>query len=346
MEISTNQNILDCSAILKADLFSTLLEGEHRSVVSHSSLLQLRKGGILFRAGEKASHFFLVIEGGIRIYKTGSDEIDNEVARFASGDVIGDFDFARGADYDACAEATEDSYLIMFPGYGLTLEQFALEVPHLVSKILLSSIDMMTNRIKKTRKLIMENMTWVQEIQRKAYEDPGTGLWKQTFLSDEINRILEEPSALLLLKPDRFKILVDSRGHDAGDEAMVRIALILKNITRRLGRGWPLRFKSNETGLFINKCDLSEAKMLAENLHKAIAELPAVAPLGNIPAFQFTGTIVWGVWPQDEIVWDSLLQGSLEMLLDSWRAGGDRVVHFVKKNTNSNDLDKPPEFFL
>ena len=319
---------LDCSAILKADLFSSLLEGEHRLVVSHSGFLQLRRGGVLFAAGEQAKHFFLLVEGSIRVYKTLPDAAEDEVARFASGDIIGDFDFARGAVYDACAQAIEDSYLIMFPGYGLSMDQFALETPHLVSKILLSSIEMMTNRIKETRKITMENMSWVQEIQRKAYEDPGTGLWKQSFLDDEINSILEEPTALIRLKPDRFKILVDSRGHEAGDEAMIRIALILKNFTRRIGRGWPLRFMSNETGLFINKYSSAEAEALAENLHSAIAALPALPPHDGTPAFSFTGTVAWGVWPLDDMVWNSLFQGSGELLLNAWKDGGNKVVHY------------------
>lgn len=323
------ENILDCAPILKADLFSSLLPGEHNLVLSRSGFFQLRKGSVLFKPGEMAQHFYLLLEGVIRVYKVLSEEREDEVARFTPGDVIGDFDFARGAMYDACAEATEDASLIMFPAYGLEMNQFALEAPHTVSKILLASIEMMTNRIKSTRKIIMENLSWVQELHRKAYEDPGTGLWKQTFLADEIDRILEEPTALIMLKPDRFKILVDSRGHIAGDEAMIHIALILKNITRKLGKGWPLRFKSNVTGLLVNKCSPSEAEMLAKELRAAVIALPPVPAMGNIPAFPFTGTVVWGVWPQDEASWETLLLDSEKLLLDVWQEGGNKVVHYT-----------------
>ena len=329
------ERILDCSPILKAELFSSLLESDQETVISHSGFLQLRKGGILFAPGEMAKHFFFLLEGSIRVYKTGPDEKEDEVARFAQGDVIGDFDFARSAAYDACAQAEEDSCLIMFPSFGHTMEQFALETPHTVSRIMLAAIEMMTTRIKSTRKILMENMSWVHELHRKAYEDPGTGLWKQTFLTDEINRILEEPTALILLKPDRFKILVDSRGHSAGDEAMIRIAMILKNMTRRLGRGWPLRFKSNETGLLINKCSSSETETLAEVLRDSVAALPPVPGQGEIPSFSFSGTVVWGVWPKDEKTWEYLFNGSNKILLDSWKAGGSRVVHYSRNLVNA-----------
>jgi CRP-like cAMP-binding protein len=319
---------IDPSPIQKAELFSTLLPKEIDFVTSRSGILQLRQGGVLFCPGERANHFYMLVSGSIRVYRSREDGGEDEMARFTPGDTIGDFDFARGAEYDAHAEALEDSELIMFPGYGLTMDSFALEEPHTISRIFLKSIEMMTGRIKSTQRLILENMSWVQELHRRAYEDPGTGLWKQAFLKDEINRILEDPTALIMLKPDRFKILVDSRGHGAGDEAMIRIAMVLKNVTRRFGHGWPLRFKSNEVGLLLNKCGPAQAEKIAAELHKSIAALkPVPASAGN-PAFFFTGTVTWSVWPVSDPSWDTLFQGSYDLLLDTWRDNGDRVVHF------------------
>jgi diguanylate cyclase (GGDEF)-like protein len=300
-------------------------------VISRSGILQLRKGGHLFSPGEKAEHFYMLVRGGIRVFKPRSDGGEDEMARFTVGDSIGDFDFARGAEYDAYAEATEDSELIMFPGFGLSMNAFALEEPHTISRIFLSAIVMVTGRIKSTQKIIVENMSWVQELHRRAYEDPGTGLWKQSFLTDEINRILEVPTALIMLKPDRFKILVDSRGHGAGDEAMVHIAAVLRNITRRVGRGWPLRFKSNEVGILINKCKPDQAEKIAAELHRALAALKPVPAMGEFPAFSFTATVVHTVWPVDESSWETLFKESYELLMDTWKAGGDRIVHYKRK---------------
>jgi diguanylate cyclase (GGDEF)-like protein len=321
---------IDPSPIQKAELFSTLLEKEIDFVISRSGILQLRREGRLFSPGERASRFFMLLEGAIRVYKFRSDGGEEEMARFTPGDTIGDFDFARGAAYDAFAEAVEDSVLVMFPGYGLSMENFTLEEPHTISRIFLSSIVMTTGRIKSTRRVIGERF---QEFQRRMYEDPGTGLWKQSFLTDEINRILEDPTALIMLKPDRFKILVDSRGHGAGDEAMVRIATILKNVSRRLGQSWPLRFKSNEVGILINKCGPAQAEETAHELHKAIAALSPVPAQGGLSEFSFTATVSYAVWPQDDGAWEKLFQGNYALLLDTWRADGNRVVHYHKETT-------------
>jgi len=315
------------SAIVKSDIFSNLLPDEKNSIMDRTGIITLKKGASLFSQGDKAEHFYLLREGLIRIFKPLEDGGDEEIARFTPGDIIGDFDFARRAEYDAQAEALADSTLVMFPSSGITIDSFALEMPHIVSRLLLNSAVMVTSRIKSTRKLIMENMPWVQELSRTAYEDPGTGLWKQTFLTDEIERLLEDPVALIMLKPDRFKILVDALGHDAGDKAMVKIAAILKGITRRLGRGWALRFKSNETGLLINTCNAAQAESLARSLSDAIAALPVVS-MGSGDDFSFTGSIVWGIWPADNGYWPSFFEGVYALLMTTWKTGGNSIVRY------------------
>jgi diguanylate cyclase (GGDEF)-like protein len=319
--------------ITKTELFNNFNTEEINFVVSHSDILKLPKGAFLFSAGEKADHFYILTEGAIRVYKSRSDGGEDEMAKFTAGDTIGDFDFARGANYDACAKAGEDSKLVKFPCDGYTIDSLAKEEPGVVCRILLNAILLMTGRIKSTQKLILENMPWVQELHRRVYEDSSTGLLKQSLINDEIINVLNDPAALIMLKPDRFKTLVDSRGHSAGDEAMIRIAIILKNITRQLGHGWALRFKSNETGLIINNCSYSLAEKIAKELYDAIAAMEPVPAQGDIPAFHFSATISWARWAQDGINWDGLLNGNYAALLDAWRAGGERIIHYSNTDT-------------
>ena len=321
---------VDLTLLQKTELFSSLDQNEIDFVVSRSGTLNLPKGQLLFSSGERASRFFVLIAGEIRVFRSNSDGSEDEMARFTAGDTIGDFDFARDAEYDACAEAAKDSCLIVFPGNGRTMDSLTAEEPHTVCNILLNAIVMMTRRIKSTHKLILENMSWVKELHRRAYEDPGTGLWKQILIADEITGVLNDPSALIMLKPDRFKTLVDSRGHSVGDEAMIRIATILKNIVRKTGRGWPIRFKSNEVGIIINDCDISFAEKTAVELAGAIAALEPVPALGEFPEFSFSATVVWSLWSMDDSEWESLFHGTYAALMDSWRAGEEKIVHYSK----------------
>ncbi|MCL2130634.1 MAG: cyclic nucleotide-binding domain-containing protein [Treponema sp.] len=320
----------DFSSILNSVLFSNLLPSEKQFIINHTGFLQIQKGEALFSPNKKADHFYILVEGAIRVYKTQEGGGEAEIALFAPGDTIGDYDFARNAEYDAFAEALDVSLLIVFPGMGFTLEKLIPEAPNVISRILLNCVIMITSRIKNTRKLIFENMSWVQELHRRIHEDPGTGLWKQSFISEERNQILEDPMALIMLKPDRFKHLVDTLGHDEGDRAMIKIAVILKNITRKIGRGWALRIRSNETGILINKCEASKAESLARSLFESIADLTPV-PLGaGGEVFSFSGTIAWGVWPLDDSSWDSFYDGIYKLMTDTWKDGGNRVVRYKK----------------
>jgi diguanylate cyclase (GGDEF)-like protein len=318
----------DSLLIQRVDLFESLSDQEQTAVKSRAGVIQLRRKARLFSLGDRAERFYVLLTGSIRVFRPGTDGVDDELARFAPGDTIGDFDFARRALYDASAEASEDSFLLMFPGFGITMDDFIRDEPHAASKIYLNSLRMITSRTKVTQKIIMKNISWLQELHRLAYEDPGTGLWKQSLLDNEINQILEAPTAFIMLKPDRFKILVDTRGHTVGDEAMTRIAAVLKNSARRLGRGWPLRFKSNETGILIPQCDVSQAEIMARNLLAAVAALEPVPPQDDYPAFSFTAAISWGMWPEDHGDWNTLLQGVYALLLETWRTGGNRLSRY------------------
>ena len=324
---------IDPALMRKSELFSNLRQDEIDFVISYSDTLTLPKKDLLFLSGEKAAHFYILISGEIHVYKQNSDGSEEVMAKFTSGDIIGEFDFVRGAEYDAYAEATKNSHLFVFPGFGFTMDSLAQKEPHTVCNIQLNAIMTMTGRIKSTRKLILENMSWVKELHRRAYEDPGTGLWKQVLINDEIKNVLNDPSALIMLKPDRFKILVDSRGHSAGDEAMIRIAAILKDFNRRHGQGWSLRFKSNEVGIIVNNCESSSAEKAARELADSISAMDPVPAQGEIPEFTFSATVAWALWANDDPEWDSFFQGTYTALLDAWRAGGDRIVHYAKAVT-------------
>lgn len=320
------------SALMESDFFSNLLPYEKKILADHAEIIALPKGDVLFSPGDKAERIYLLSSGILRIFKPLDGGTDEEIAYFTPGDLIGDFDFARGARYNAQAEALENSSLVMFPRYGLTMDSFAQEMPGIAARLLLNSAAMVTERIKSTRKLIAENISLVRELHRKAYEDPGTGLWKYTFLADETDRILEEPMALIMIKPDRFKVLVDSLGHAAGDKAMLQIARVLKSFPYRLGRGWALRFRSNETGILINKCSAAEAESLAHSLSQAISALApiplATSDVSSHAAFSFSASIAWGIWPDDNRDWQTLTEGLYDLLMEVWKDGGDKIVRY------------------
>jgi diguanylate cyclase (GGDEF)-like protein len=86
----------------------------------------------------------------------------------------------------------------------------------------------MVARLRESRK----------ELERLSVTDDLTGLYNRRYLMDTLanelrrSRRLEHPCALLMADVDHFKEYNDTYGHLAGDDALLRIAAVLREATR------------------------------------------------------------------------------------------------------------------
>lgn len=307
----------------KAELFSGLIDDDLSFVVERVEAIELKRGEVLFSQGERARRFFIVRSGQIGIYRADDMAGERELARYVAGDVLGDFDFAIGSNYDATARASSDVELIAFPSDGLSMQDLALERPDASARIFLRSLSMISSRLRSTQRLISENSPWIRELRRQIYTDPATGLWSRAFLDEEVPRNLEEPTSVVMLKPDRFKELVDSRGHGAGDEAMALIAGILVGRTEALGRGWAIRLRSNETAVVLPACGAEEATAAARELAAEVGRMEPESARGSL--FRFTASLSLAVWPADGGDFKRLVEDAYGLLTRAWKDGGNRL---------------------
>jgi diguanylate cyclase (GGDEF)-like protein len=120
---------------------------------------------------------------------------------------------------------------------------------------------------------------------RLIFEDELTGLHNRRFLlsyfEHKIHWDQDEhfPLSLLILDVDLFKSINDTYGHDAGDEALVFIAGLLKEIAGQ--DGYPVRFGGDEFMVLLPRTELSKAVTLAHNLHQLTKERPLALPDGK-----------------------------------------------------------------
>ena len=305
----------------RSELFHALTDEDLAYFASRSTICRIQRGRRLFRSGDFAQRFFIVQDGSIRVFRRRSDGSDDIMALFAPGDAVGDFDFARGSAYDAFADAVADSELLAFPGRGLHFEDLARERPSAAARLKLRSLAMISSRLRSTNKLISENSPWVRELRRQAYEDPGTGLWSRVFLDEEIAGAVKGATAVVVLKPFRFKDLVDDRGHSAGDIAMSRIAAVLKRLAEFFGRGWAVRVRSNETALVVPIRTPGEAAQVAAAVEREISLIEPFAAEGPHPAWSFTAAVAYASWPSDGELWDVLFGAVYDACLAAWKDG-------------------------
>jgi diguanylate cyclase (GGDEF)-like protein len=311
----------------KAELFSNLLDDDLAYVAGKVDLITKEAGTLLFAQGQRARRFFIVRSGEIGVYRSDEGALERaperELARYIAGDVIGDFDFATGAAVDATVRAMSRAQLVAFPREGASMEDLAGEKPDAAARILLRSLSMISSRLRSTQRLISDNSPWVRELRRQIYTDSATGLWSRAFLDEELHRNLEKPTALVMVKPDRFKELNDAHGHSAGDEAMAILSGILVQETERLGRGWALRLRSNETAVVVPGCAASEATSTARRLAAAVESMDL--PVARGTGFSFTASMSLAVWPEDGDDWKRLVEDSYGLLTRAWKDGGSRL---------------------
>ncbi|HRY55506.1 MAG TPA: diguanylate cyclase [Spirochaetia bacterium] len=326
----------EAAALLRgSELLSGLPEEDLAYAASRAELVALPAGGLLFGPGERAKRFYVVRSGEIGVYRAeeGREGLSpgRELARYVAGDAIGDFDFAVGAVLDAEARADAGAEALAFPRRGMGMQDLARERPEAAARILLRALSMISSRLRSTQRLISENAPWVRELRHQIYTDAATGLWSRAFLDEEVPRSLEEPTAIILLKPDRFKELNDQHGHQAGDQAMSALSGILAAQAERLGRGWAIRMRSNETAVVVPRCAAEEALGLAARLSAAVAAMRVPVD----PRFAFTASLAVAVWPDDRPDWKRLVEEAYGLLTRAWRAGGDRILRLGAEGEGS-----------
>ncbi len=141
-----------------------------------------------------------------------------------------------------------------------------------------TDLDLLMARVQT----LLDFKSYLDTCEEAAFTDHLTGLANrrrfERQLEREITRTLRytRPFCLLLLDIDHFKQVNDTFGHEAGDEAIRRIAKILQAGTR--GIDTAARIGGEEFALILTETELSGGLEVAERLRLAIKseEIPIV----------------------------------------------------------------------
>jgi diguanylate cyclase (GGDEF)-like protein len=113
-----------------------------------------------------------------------------------------------------------------------------------------------------------------RELERLSVTDALTGLYNRRLLMEnmvhEVQRSsrTEQPFSILLMDIDDFKGFNDSYGHQAGDQALVMVAQIIRESVRVMDS--VARYGGEEFVVVLPETDLPEAADTAERIRSAI----------------------------------------------------------------------------
>jgi diguanylate cyclase (GGDEF)-like protein len=131
--------------------------------------------------------------------------------------------------------------------------------------------------LRARARTLLELKQYLDSCQEAAFTDHLTGLANRRRFERQLEREAARTErynrtfCLLLVDIDNFKEVNDTHGHDAGDEALRRVANVIQSGTRGIDTG--ARIGGDEFAVILPETDLERGLEVAERLRSAIAAL-------------------------------------------------------------------------
>lgn len=307
-----------------SDIFAELSAEERSAVERHSTYLTVKADQSIFTEGDRGSNFYVIERGEVLIRQQEDESRSRDVARFIAGESFGELDVLRGSDRSATAVATTETRVLVFPAPPDRFEDVLDREPVVFARVLQKLIAFLAGRIRSTNQLLSENSSWVRELRRQVYSDKLTGLYNTAFLKDSMKSFPAadaEASSILMLKPDGFKDINDTYGHEVGDKTIQILARVFQKWVD--AEGSAIRYRGNEFAALLPGIDRRRTRALAEELRNHVHAIDISGMTGT--AITLTPSIGIACAPTDGTNGDDLLQLAYDRLMHARNDGGDRI---------------------
>ncbi len=248
-----------------SSLFSSCGKEDLDEILGFTDKVDVQEGSQIFAQGDKADCLYIVEKGEVLIRRSSDDGTSVDIARYLPGDFFGELDMFTQGVRNASAYGAAETALIVFPGKGQSFHGLTNLSYRARARLVQSFLVQVSARIRRTNILVKENSPVMQELKRQVYVDKLTGLFNKTCFDEELEKSLTscDSLGLLMYKPDNFKTINDTYGHEAGD-------LILRFIADKLKEWLPdekglFRYMGNENALILPRASREE---LAETAGK------------------------------------------------------------------------------
>jgi diguanylate cyclase len=309
----------------KAELFSRLDAEELGLVARYSVYRSYAAGQTVFAEGSHRAELYLIKDGSVAIRRRGEGGgEEQEIARFVGGEVFGEMDLLGSDPRTASAVAEGKARLLVFPG-SIEFDKLLEKHPEAFARVMQKRRGEIARRIRAIDKLVSEKTPWVEDLKKQLHRDRLTGLFNRAFLEEELPRIVADKprTSLLVVKPDNFKAINDTFGHEAGDKTLMLLSDMVK---ARLADGdIGARFRGDEYCIVLPGRGATEAAAAAEALRAAVAAIDVRQATGS-DAVRLTGSVGASTYPSPATDAKALVARAFERLWEARNAGGDRIL--------------------
>ena len=308
----------------KAELFAQLAPDELSMIARYSGYRTCAAGDVIFSEGTHREELYLIRGGTVVIRRRQEGGGEQDIARFVDGEVFGEMDLMDRAPRTASAVAEGPVTLLVFPD-RMEFADILSKHPAVFARVLRKLLGEIARRIRAIDRLISEKTPWIEELKKQLHRDKLTGLYNRAFLEEELPRIVAEHprTSLLVVKPNNFKTINDTYGHEAGDKTLVLLAEALKS--RLQGGDLGARYRGDEYCVILPGQGAREAAATAELLRAAVRAID-LKPFTGGETFLLTGSVGASSHPAPAPDAKALIARAFEQLWTARSAGGDRVL--------------------
>lgn len=306
-------------ALSNTPLFAGWDEIYLKDIADKAGVDSYQKGDIIFRQNTKGDRFYIIVEGNVIIL---SPEDESVLAEFVSGEMFGETAMLTQDEQKAIASANENSIILSFPKDGVPMEAVFKNNPVTYAQLLKSYLVMVSRRTRKANSLIKENSPIMKELQKQVYGDKLTGLFNKAYLEENIADFMKSSFSLIMMKPDNFKAINDTYGHEKGDACLTFIGNHLSHFLDT--DSVLIRYQGNEFAVLTPELERDGAASLAEKI-KAELENLDISPVLNSP-FKLSMSLGILLYPDTKIEKTEFIKQCAEMPLIGRARGGSQIL--------------------
>jgi diguanylate cyclase (GGDEF)-like protein len=150
-------------------------------------------------------------------------------------------------------------------------------------------VEAMNRMTQKVKEMFEEQVTQAEGLRERSYHDPVTGLGNRRYFDTQITARLDRRDSvtkgiLLLIKLNDLDKLNQSKGFQAGDEFLKRIAALLQDSIKQYASGVLARLTGGDFGIFLPDAPAWDAEAIATRVAGQLSGLASeqVAVTDNI----------------------------------------------------------------
>lgn len=309
----------------RTEIFASLHEAGLSLIADAARVIDLPADEVLFREGDRGGVLFIVLSGRVQIEKGCLEGGCSVIAELVGGDVLGELEFFTSVPYSATARTSEPSSLLRIPGEGDSFAPVLEAHPEIAASVLYEFLRVFSARLRKANSMVKENSALVQELKRQVYGDKLTGLYNKTYLEETLPSLCRggRQLGLLLMKPDNFKMINDTFGHEAGDTTLCLMSAALSRFMAE--RGTVLRYMGNELGVILDGRDRDGTRAEAQAIMNMFNTLDISSATKRDDVF-LSVSIGAAVYPDHSTLADELILMAHDLPLKGRERGGNIIL--------------------